>query len=175
MTLSDVKEWAQLTELLENMDAVCFQTPRDVPLETADIHALKAVFEHAAKPVIVQPHSFHSIEYLFELAQVAAGTSYSLRERPIMTILACSTTPFIFKDMDIEVIIQASRSGVPVAVASLPSAGATSPITIAGTMLLAGIEILAMLVMAQLITGDPDAKASELSDADLEAIVRGEL
>ena len=28
--------------------------------------------------------------------------------------------------------------------------------------------------LAQLITGNPDAKATDLSDADLESIVRGE-
>jgi trimethylamine--corrinoid protein Co-methyltransferase len=36
-------------------------------------------------------------------------------------------------------------------IACLPSTGATAPITIAGTVLLSGVEILAMLVMSQLM------------------------
>jgi len=53
--------------------------------------------------------------------------------------------------MDAEVIIQSARYGVPIGLASLPSAGATSPATIDGTVLLASIEILAQLVMSQLV------------------------
>ena len=151
VTVADVEEWGQLTDALDNMDACCFLTPRDVPAETADIHSLKAVLENTTKPIIVQPHSFHSIPYLLELMKVAASSANDIKGKPIIVIMACSITPFIFKDMDIEVIIQASRHGVPILAASLPSAGATSPVTIAGTVLVAGIEVLAMLVMSQLI------------------------
>lgn len=151
MTLADVKEWGQLTEALSNIDIGCFLTPRDVPVQTADIHSFKAILENTTKPVVVQPHSLQSLEYLFELAQTVAGTVEALSQRPQIAILSSPTTPFVFKDMDIEAIIQAARSGVPVAAAALPSAGATSPITIAGTVLLASIEVLTVLVMSQLI------------------------
>lgn len=151
LTILDVEEWGQLTEVLDNIEACCFLTPRDVPVETADIHSLKAILQNTSKPVIVQPHSFESIEYLFKLAEIAAGGRNALKERPRIAMIACSHTPLAFKAMHVEAIIQAARYGVPVVAASLPSAGATSPITIVGTVLLAGIEILAMLIISQLL------------------------
>ena len=151
VTLSDVAEWGQLTEALDDISFGCFLIPSDVPPKTADIYALKTVFENTSKHIIVQPQSYGSVEYLFELAQAVAGSSESLRENPVMDILSCSITPLTFKDMDMEVIIRASRHGIPIAVSSLPSAGATSPITTAGTVLLCGIEILAQLVMCQML------------------------
>jgi trimethylamine:corrinoid methyltransferase-like protein len=53
--------------------------------------------------------------------------------------------------MDIEVMIQACNFGLPVHASSLPVIGGTSPITTAGTVLTAAIEVLAMVIMIQLI------------------------
>jgi trimethylamine---corrinoid protein Co-methyltransferase len=151
LLLSDVAEWGKLTDALENIDACCFLTPRDVPVETADIHSLKAILENTNKPVIAQPHSFRSIEYLIELAKVACGAGDIIDRWPTMSIIACSNTPFAFKAMDIEAILQACRHSIPVCAASLPSAGATSPVTVPGTVLVSSIEVLAVLVISQLL------------------------
>jgi trimethylamine--corrinoid protein Co-methyltransferase len=151
VTLADVIKWAQLVDVLDEMDAIQFPTPRDVPAETADIHALKALFENTPKHVMVQPYSFDSLEYLFQLTEIVAGGTKALKKRPIISMLCCSVTPLAFKGMDMEAIIQSCRYGVPIHAFSLPSAGGTAPITMAGTILLSGIEILAMLVMSQLI------------------------
>jgi trimethylamine:corrinoid methyltransferase-like protein len=53
--------------------------------------------------------------------------------------------------MDIEVILQACRYGIPIHASSLPVMGGTCPITIAGTVLVAGIEVLAMVTIAQIL------------------------
>ena len=52
--------------------------------------------------------------------------------------------------MDMETILQSCRYGIPVVANSLAISGATGPVTVAGTALLASVEILAMLVMTQL-------------------------
>lgn len=151
ITLADVAEWAQLVEALDEISFCAFPTPRDMPEKTADIHALKALFENTSKHIMVQPYSLESVEYLFELALAAAGGAEALKKRPIVHMLSCSLSPLTFKALDAEVIIQSCRYGVPIGLACLPSAGGTAPITTAGTILLSGIEILAMLVMSQLI------------------------
>ena len=150
VTLADIAHYGQLTEVLDEIDTCSFLTPMDMPGETADIHALKAIFENTSKHIIIQPFSFESIEYLFELSAAIAGGKDTLKERPVSDMFACSVTPCLFKAMDVEVIIQACRLGVPVRAFSLPSAGATAPITIIGTVLQASIETLSQLVMSQM-------------------------
>ncbi len=157
VTLADVAEWAQLVEALDKISFHAAPFPTDVPLEMADISALKANFENTSKHIMVQPYSFGSLEYLFELAQVAAGSREALKKRPVIDMIICAISPFAFKDMDIEAIILSAHNGVPMLLGVLPLVGATSPVTIAGTVLQLGIEILAMLVMIQLI--EPGAKA----------------
>lgn len=151
VTLSYVEEWAQLCEVLNDISGVFFPFPKDVPLETADIHALKATLENTGKHILVQPYSFESLEYLFELAVVVSGSKEAMKKRPIINMVSCALPPLSFKPMDIEALILATRHGVPIFAASLPSAGGTSPITIPGTVLQSGIEILVLLVISQLI------------------------
>ena len=59
---------------------------RDVPKETADIHGLKTLLENTSKHISVQPRSFNSVEYLIQLAQVAAGGAEALKKRPIISM-----------------------------------------------------------------------------------------
>ncbi len=146
-----VKEWAQLVEALDEIDMLFFPFPKDAPPQTADVHALKTTLENTAKHIIVQPYSMESLEYLFELAVAVAGNREALKKRPIISMVSCALPPFGFKPMDVEALLLATRYGVPIYAASLPSAGGTCPITIAGTVLQNGLEILASLVMSQLM------------------------
>jgi len=150
-TLDDVAEFGQVAQALDDIAMTAYQSPTDVPPQTADIHALKVLLENTSKHISIQPYSLGSLEYLLDLASVIAGGSDSLRRRPIVDLIVCSTTPLTFKPMDIEGIFVACQRGVPIAACSLPSAGGTSPVTVAGSILVAGVEILAILVMSQII------------------------
>jgi trimethylamine:corrinoid methyltransferase-like protein len=151
VTLAYMKEWAQLAEILEEISWCAFPFASDVPAEIADIYGLKTLLENTSKHICVQPYNVSTLEYLFQLAQIKAGSTEALKKRPIISLICTALTPFQFKEMDVEAIIQASRRGVPIQAWSLPSAGGTAPVTIAGTVLVAAIEILAMVVISQLI------------------------
>ena len=105
---------------------------------------------------MIHPYSFESLEYLIELGKAAADSAESFAERPNVSMIICALSPFSFKDMDIEAIIRCAREGVPMHTFALPLVGANSPITVGGTVLQLGIEIMAMLVIGQLI--QPGAK-----------------
>ncbi len=156
MTVAYVERCGQLMEALDQIDLCAFPSPSDVPEETADIHALKALLENTSKHINIQPYSVESVEYLLELGMVVAGSKEALRKRPIISLTPNAFSPMAIKDVDAEVIIQACRYGVPIQVATLPTAGATSPATIAGTVLQTIVELLAMIVVVQLInSGNP--------------------
>lgn len=151
LTRADVAEWAQLLEVLDDIPLAATPFATDVPEEIADVCGIKTLFENTSKHIMIHPYSFGSLKYLIELGKVAAGSTEALKERPIVSMIICALSPFAFKDMDIEAIILSARNGVPMHIFALPLAGATSPVTIAGTVLQMGIEILAQLVMSQLI------------------------
>ncbi len=153
-------EWCQLIEALPNIHACAIQTPMDVPPATADIHALNVQLQNTAKPLNVLAYCRESVPYLFELLLARAGSEEALRERPLLWFDPTSLSPLVFKDMDLETIILCCKYGVPVAPCSLVLGGGTGPITPAGAALLVGVEVLAMIVMTQLLSPGHPVMAS---------------
>lgn len=151
VTLADVGQWAQIYEAMDQLDICSFHSAMDAPKETADVHGLRAVFENTNKHIMVHPYSFESLEYLFELMAVKAGGVDALKKKPITNVICCALSPLAFKRMDIEAIMYCCRYQQAVMIASLPSAGATAPITVAGEVLISAVEALSMLVISQLI------------------------
>lgn len=143
-------EWCQLVETLPNINVCAIQTPMDVPPETADVHALNIQLQNTSKPLMLLAYCNESVPYLFELMLARAGSAEALRKRPLLLINPTSLSPLVYKDMDMEQLIGAAEYDVPVAANSLPVAGASSPVTIAGTVLLEAVELLAFLVMSQM-------------------------
>ena len=150
-TVADVAEWGQLVEVLDQINICSFPFPQDVSGETADIHALRALFENTNKHILIQTFGDHSAEYLLELTLAVTGGAEALKARPIITIHSCPITPFVLEGMHVDIVEMAARYGAVLSSNPLQNAGATSPITIAGTVLQAGIELLSILVMSQMI------------------------
>jgi trimethylamine:corrinoid methyltransferase-like protein len=151
VTAVDVATWARLADRLEYIDFCAFPVPGDVPAATVDVHALSLMLQNTEKHIWVQPYTHESVEYLIELAKVAAGGSDALKANPLVSFITCSLTPLEFKAMDLEIILQCARSGIPLHACSLPGAGATAPVTMPGVVLLSAAEILAMVAVAQVV------------------------
>ena len=151
VTAADVATWAKLADRLDNISFSAFPVPSDVPAATLDVHALSLMLQNTEKHVWVQPYMQESVEYLIELSKVAASGADALRVDPLVSFITCSLTPLEFKAMDLEIILQCARCGIPLHACSLPGAGATAPVTMPGVVLLSSAEILAMVAVAQVI------------------------
>ena len=151
VALSDVASLAKLADELEHVDIFATPTPSDVPVQAADVHAIRTVLQNIHKNVCIQPYSRKSIEYLIKLVEVATGGEAAMKTNPVGSIIACSLSPLEFKNMDADIIFQASRQRIPIFACSLPSAGGTAPITMPGVVLLSAVEILAMFIMSQVV------------------------
>lgn len=151
VNLSDVIFLARLADTLEHVDIFSVPTPSDVPAESADVHAVSTALQHIHKNVWIQPYSEKSVEYLTRLTQVASGGEKQAKENPAASIISCALSPLELKSMDAEIILQAAAKGLPIFACSLPSAGATAPITMPGVAILSAAETLSILITAQVI------------------------
>lgn len=151
VTTAKLGGWARLINHLEDINLLSMLFCDDVPVETADVHALAVLLKHTDKSIWVQPYSSDSLDYLISLGQAAAGGGEKLASNPVISMIVCSLTPRTFKTMDLEAIMKSAKGGVPIQACSLPGAGGTSPVTLPGTVLLATAEILAMAAMAQAV------------------------
>jgi trimethylamine:corrinoid methyltransferase-like protein len=151
ITVADLGQWAKLINHLDEISFLPYLFCHDVPVETADIHALSTVLKNTDKHVWVQPYSIASVRHLIKLGAAVAGGEEALKTNPVISMIACSLTPRSFKHMDIEIVLQSARAFLPIHACSLPGSGGTAPATLPAVIILASAEILAMLAMAQAV------------------------
>jgi trimethylamine--corrinoid protein Co-methyltransferase len=170
VTTVDLAQWAKLVNNLDEISFLSFLFCDDAPVRTADIHGLSTLLKNMDRHVWVQPYSTGSIEYLIKLGAAVSGGEAALKTTPVISMIACSLAPRSFKSMDIEIILQSSRAGLPIQACSLPGSGGTAPATAPGVILLAAAEILAMLAMAQAVApGTPVVACPIIFSTDMRS------
>ncbi|MDQ2089017.1 trimethylamine methyltransferase family protein [Marimonas arenosa] len=152
MDLGAARAIGAVAEGLDQVGFVAHPFVHGVPEVCADIHALGEMVNRTTKHNWIQPYGKENVEFLMRIAAIAAGGEAKLRARPIASCITCSFTPLEFKYMDTECIVQAGRWGIPLHACSLPSAGGSAPLTAAGMVLMAASEIVAMVVLAHVLS-----------------------
>ena len=151
LMIDDVATIAALANGLDEVGIIAHPFSYGVHELTSDIHGVASLIARTDKHIWLQPYNVENVEYLLRIATIAAGGEDQLKKRPITSCIMCSFTPLEFKVMDVEVMIQCGKAGIPVHACSLPSAGGTAPITVAGNVLMAVSEILAMITLGHVL------------------------
>ncbi|MCR6547037.1 trimethylamine methyltransferase family protein [Dehalobacterium formicoaceticum] len=171
ITLDQVAEYTRLMQALDNINYYSLPSTNpgtDFPSECIDIHTFDTVIRNTRKHGWLQPYESENVNYLIEMAAAVAGGKEELRKRPIVSLICCSVPFLTYKHMDANIILQGARAGVPLQPCSLPAAGANAPITPDGIALLACAEVMAMIIMAQLIApGTPCVATPLLFEMDM--------
>jgi len=169
VNLDDLRFWGRLTDRLEHIDFYASIVPDDVPGPTADVHTIRTALENVEKMIWVQPYTRETVEYLVALGIAAAGGEENARKHPQLNFITCSLSPFGMKEMDVEIILQCAKKGIPMQPCSLPSCGTTGPSTTAGVVILSAAETLMMLSLAQIVQpGLPIINTSLQFSADMQ-------
>lgn len=151
-TAKDVAEAVLLADYANGVD-VLFQpmTPRDVPSQVEDVHATEICFANSSKHFIhVEALSTKSVRRLFEMGAIVAGGEEEMRRRPVCSTAICPISPLQYDTEGCECIIESARLGIPCDICSEPLAGATGPVTLAGTLVIHNVENLAGITLSQL-------------------------
>ena len=151
--LWDTAQWFHLANAMEHVDFIALPSTCDtsVPGEAIDVYTLEKALQISKKHIWIQPYESDNTRYLIEMCQTAAGGADALREKPFVSFISCSVPILKFKYMDAEIIYQCAKAGIPVQPCALPTAGANTPVTAQGTALAACADVLAQIVMLQIL------------------------
>jgi trimethylamine--corrinoid protein Co-methyltransferase len=169
-TLQDLAKFASLTQQMEHIDFFHVSVmPSDVPKQVVDLCRWKTTFENTAKHSITAAvYDGRNLPFLIEMASVVQGGEDELRRRPILSATECPIAPLYFAERAAENIVELARAGLPVIIYSEPFAGASSPITIAGTLLVTNAEALAGVALTQIVNpGAPVIYGSVATTMDI--------
>ena len=150
--LADVHNIARLVERLDNIHF--FQRPctaHDVSPDTHDINVFYAGITGTNKHYMGGAKDVSVVRDVFNMAAIVAGSKEKLMERPIISFSACfAISPLKLCTQSTQIVQEACRHMIPVALSSAPMAGSTSPRTMAGTLALLHAEELAGVTIGQL-------------------------
>ncbi len=144
---------ARLADALPHVHGVSTMAaqPADVPVTAVDVHAVRIALANTVKPLGYVCLNESLIEPVLDMLAVAVGGEQALRERPIITALAESTSPLQLVSSQMSVLQAFAGRGLPLTLHAHPMAGFTAPVTLGGELVITHAEVLALATIAQLI------------------------
>jgi len=151
-TKKDLENVTRLDDALENVHLIFPQIyPQDVSTRALDRHISQALLSNTEKPVVATAYNGKGARDLIRMGIAIAGSEEALRRRPMFTVSLGVVSPLLFERDRVDVLLEICRFGLPFQVYNIPSAGGTSPATLAGTLVMAVAELLAGLILTQLV------------------------
>lgn len=151
-TVGDIASLARLADRLEYVDFFVIPVyPNDINIDSVDINSYYHAFRNTGKPVMGGIMSPGGLEEVIKIASTLAGGMENLRRQPFVGFIASITSPLKIAGEQAELLMEVARHGLPLATSTAPAAGATSPVTLAGTLVQQNAEALMGVVISQLV------------------------
>lgn len=148
-TKNDAANWVRLADYLDNIHMCIRSHAMDKPGEVRDLHGFEASLNNTTKHVVGIPHSFGAAKYFNEMAAAVLGGKEILRKRALFSTGACINSPLEWPSSALDVFIGTSEYNIPVLVNSEPIMGVSSPVTVAGTLVINNAEVLSGFIINQ--------------------------
>jgi trimethylamine--corrinoid protein Co-methyltransferase len=139
----------RLGESLPSFDAIStVGIIHDVGQETSDLYATLEMVANGTKPLVLLVSREESFTAVLDLVEHLCG---DLRSRPFLIPYFNPVTPLVVNQGTIDKMVATIERGLPFVYSNYGMAGATTPITPAGILALLNAELLAGLVLSQLL------------------------
>ncbi|MGB0049817.1 MAG: trimethylamine methyltransferase family protein, partial [Terriglobales bacterium] len=151
----DLVRIVQVAEMLPQFAAqstavVCNNNNNDAPSGIGDLYRLFVVLQHSDKPIVTGSFSAAGLQGMIELLIANSGSTEKLRQQPRAVFDVCPSPPLNWSEFGSHNLIDLARAGVPAEIVSMPLAGGTAPVTLAGSVTQHAAEALAGITLHQL-------------------------
>ena len=153
--MKDLEEFTLVFDNLEYID-YCLKSviPQDVPQNYVDIYATSALFSNTDKNIHISQdcptNTGFITQKIIELGKVAAKDS-NKDDTPFFSLGCCPDSPLQYNNGSLVRMKIAIEADIPFLIVSGAIAGISTPVTLAGMLVVQHAELLAGLVYAQLL------------------------
>ena len=167
--LKDVMNMARVVDELENIHFYMLNVfPNDVDTPDIDVNRFGAALNRTQKHIMGGVYTVDGIKNVVKMAEMIAGSPEELRKRPFVSMVTCIISPFKLDEEYGKLALEVARNGIPLVVPAEPLCGATSPVTLAGTLVVECVDSLIGVMLAQLVNpGTPVLFGCVSSSTDL--------
>lgn len=170
-TMKDLEDLTRLEDTLENMDIAHF-----LVWPNADKGSEMLMFAHMLKN---NTRNFYALvggcaeglKYELEMAAVVAGSIEEVKKRPFFVAGLCVISPLTHRKGFVEELLECGKNGIPAYVEADSTAGGSAPYTIAGCAVEINANVLAAIVLAQMVNpGAPCIYSSSSGILDIRSL-----
>ena len=167
-TLDDLKRIAKLVDKLDNIHLFMLPTyPSELPVEQVDVNRFFAGLDNTTKHVMGGVYTLDGVKQVIRMAEIIAGSSERLRQRPLISMITLSISPLKMDRQYGDLVVTIAQAGIPLVYPAEPLCGATSPVTLAGNLVIQTVDSLMGVLLAQIINpGTPVIFGSVASSTD---------
>ncbi|MGD8294415.1 MAG: trimethylamine methyltransferase family protein [Desulfobacterales bacterium] len=166
---SNKKDLEAATRLCDAIDEIGIYSralyPIDRPSEVLHLHTAEACFSNTTKHCFHGPGNEWELIKILEMVRVAVGGSETICRRKPITFVAAVSSPLHLTRNFCDVVVGSAQNGFSTGIASMVMAGGTGPIHLAGTLVQTNAEVLAGIVLAQLVNKGAPVIYSSFSTA----------
>ena len=166
---ADLAKAARLIDALPEID-FCEKAmgAHDVPQQSVPLHNAEAFLSNTTKHCAFGPGNGRLLEKILAMAAAISGGLKNLMARPLVSFTTCPVSPLKLIEDCCEIIMASARNHMVCNILSMAMAGATSPVSLAGTLVTHNAEILGGLTLSQLTRkGAPVIYGSSTTAMDL--------
>jgi trimethylamine--corrinoid protein Co-methyltransferase len=150
-TTEDLIKFVRLTDCLESLH---FQSTGlisgDIEGIVSDSYRLYIGLQYSSKPIVTGTFRVEGFKPMFDMLMAVRGSKEALADKPLAIFDACPSPPLKWSNLTTQSLIDCARAGIPSELISMGMTGATSPVTLAGTLVQHVAENLCGLVICQL-------------------------
>jgi len=170
-TKEDLGDVARFIDALDGIDVFSIAVAAgDVNQKVKALHEAEIVFNNLTKNFAHDLEGIKNTKRFIDMAAAIQGGYDKLRERPIITMGACPNSPLELNENETDIIMLSAEYGLPIDILSMGMCGGTTPATLAGTLVVTNAEILAGIVLSQILNkGNPILYGTSTTIMDMKS------
>jgi trimethylamine--corrinoid protein Co-methyltransferase len=148
----DVVRMTRLIDALPRFDVIhVAEGPLEgVPEPLTNLRSIALFFANSHKHAAASPARVTDAECWFDLAEITLSGG-DLAQKPVVSMAVSTTSPLQLDPVSGQILLESIERGVPVRGLPAPMAGATTPVTLAGTLVLMNAELLFLVTATEYV------------------------
>jgi trimethylamine---corrinoid protein Co-methyltransferase len=150
ISTKDLSEFVRVGDAIDTLFATVGTSLCDVPPQARDVVGLRVMATHTRKHLRPLLFNAANVPAMVEIAEILAGGRALRDGSPVSFGYSC-LSPLHWSQISVDLWQNSGGHRIPLTINGEPIAGATSPVTLAGSVALSNAEILAGVVLIQLL------------------------
>ncbi len=151
-TRQDLSDFTRLIDAFETADIMhAMVVPQDIPQVGFDRILFGTIFQNSARHYYSQGQGENSVADQVEMAALIQGSTQAVSEKPCFSLVTCLSSPLVHTPERVQEMMDCAHYNIPIWMEATNMMGATGPVTIAGALVEHTANVLAGVVLMQLL------------------------